>query len=55
VENLQQAVESLITGAAVDWSRQVADGALVFRDPHAPSPAAPPSPPQETESAGRTS
>lgn len=55
VENLQQAVESLITGAAVDWSRQVADGALVFRDPHAPAPAAPPSPPQETESAGRTS
>jgi GTP-binding protein len=54
VENLQQAVEALITGATVDWSRQSADGVLVFRDPHAPAPAAPQSPPPETESAGST-
>jgi GTP-binding protein len=54
VENLQQAVEALITGATVDWSRQSAGGVLVFRDPHAPAPAAPQSPPPETASAGST-
>lgn len=34
VENLQLAVESLITGEAVDWARRAGD-ALLFRDPHA--------------------
>jgi len=52
VEDLQRAVEGLITGASVDWSRRVAEGALVFRDPHARPPADAQTAPTETEPAG---
>jgi len=57
VEDLQRAVEGLITGTSIDWSRRVADGALVFRDPnarepHAGLPADAQAAPIETEPAG---
>jgi GTP-binding protein len=49
VETLQLAVESLITGAAVDWdgiARQSGETAPIFRDPNAPAPAVPAQPPE---------
>jgi hypothetical protein len=52
VENLQTAVEGLITGASVDWRRQAADGVLVFHDPHARDPEAARADPFQTEPAG---
>ena len=52
VENLQLAVESLITGAGVDWASRSADGVLMFRDPHARPPANAQADPSVTEAAG---
>ena len=52
VENLQQAVEALVTGAAVDWAGRAADDTLVYRDPSAPGPTPAQADPQATEPAG---
>jgi len=52
VENLQQAVEALVTGAAVDWAGRAADDTLVYRDPNAPGPTPAQADPQATEPAG---
>ena len=52
VENLQQAVEALVTGAAVDWAGRAADDTLVYRDPNAPGPTPAQADPPATEPAG---
>ncbi len=54
VEDLQRAVEALITGTSIDWSRRVGDGALVFRDPNARPAEDEQAAPIDTEPAGNT-